>query len=481
MSETQTKSIDISEDVRPEDAGTYTVIVENLAGRDVCEATLTVVEQLEKIPDRAPEFIVQLQDKTIKTSDKATFECKVVGEPQPNVVWYHNNKVLEEHAKEVIIESEEGVQRLVITSAEIKHEGKYSCVAENVAGSCRTEATLSVKAPLAPTFTKSLTDHTISIGDQLILFCSVKGYPQPLVEFYHESVRLTSSNRMSIEHDASNTHWRVLIKQSVEEDLGKYRAVAKNAIGSAISEATVYRRSVVPTIEQGLKSTTVKESEEIRMEVKISGTQPEVTWYKDDKLITEDAMHIIRRDETTHTYSLVVKQATTTDTGTYMVRASNVAGSVESTAEVTVTTSVEKPTFTQELTSTEVKISEKTTLSVSVTGTPAPEVIWKKDGQPVDIDNTHIISVKESEQKYSIIIQSARAEDAGRYTCEAKNVAGSVECAANVAIIKTMEAPQFIQMLQPVQIMEKETDPHNQRCHGSRMTNRLRLTMSTLS
>ncbi|EYB87861.1 hypothetical protein Y032_0256g374 [Ancylostoma ceylanicum] len=447
----------IIEDVRPEDAGTYTVIVENIAGRDVCEATLTVVEQLEKLPDRAPEFIVQLQDKTIKTSDKATFECKVVGEPQPNVVWYHNNKVLEEHAKEVIIESEEGVQRLVITSAEIKHEGKYSCVAENVAGSCRTEATLSVKAPLAPTFTKSLTDHAISIGDQLILFCSVKGWPQPVVEFYHESVRLTSSNRMSIEHDASNTHWRVLIKQSVEEDLGKYRAVAKNAIGAAISEATVFRRSVVPVIEQGLKSTTVKESEEIRMEVKISGTQPEVTWYKDDKLITEDAVHVITRDETTHTYSLVVKQATTTDTGTYMVRASNIAGSVESTAEVTVTTSMEKPTFTKELTSTEVKISETTTLSVTVQGTPAPEVIWKKDGQPVDIDDTHIISKKESEQSYSITIQSARAEDAGRYTCEAKNVAGSTECSANVAVIKTMEAPQFTEMLRPVQIMEKET------------------------
>lgn len=33
----------VIDDVQPEDAGKYTVIVENTAGRDRCEATLTVV------------------------------------------------------------------------------------------------------------------------------------------------------------------------------------------------------------------------------------------------------------------------------------------------------------------------------------------------------------------------------------------------------------------------------------------------------
>ncbi|KAK6045554.1 immunoglobulin I-set domain protein, partial [Cooperia oncophora] len=81
----------IIDDVRPEDAGKYTVIVENTAGQDRCEATLTVVETLDKVPERAPEFIVQLQDKSTMTNEKVTFECKVVGEPKPNVIWYHEN------------------------------------------------------------------------------------------------------------------------------------------------------------------------------------------------------------------------------------------------------------------------------------------------------------------------------------------------------------------------------------------------------
>ncbi|KJH44303.1 immunoglobulin I-set domain protein [Dictyocaulus viviparus] len=135
----------IIEDVRPEDAGLYTVVVENVAGQVQCEAKLTVVEELEKTIETAPDFIIKLQDKTTKLHDKVTFECKVVGEPRPNVHWCHDNKVLEELAKEVYIESEDGIQRLVITSTKVEHQGKYSCVAENTAGTSRTEAVLKVQ------------------------------------------------------------------------------------------------------------------------------------------------------------------------------------------------------------------------------------------------------------------------------------------------------------------------------------------------
>ncbi|VDK64021.1 unnamed protein product, partial [Cylicostephanus goldi] len=167
-------------------------------------------------------------------------------------------------------------------------------------------------------------------------------------------------------------------------------------------------------------------------------------------------MHEIIKEETTQTYTLIIKESSLTDAGHYEVRAENSSGCVQSTAEVTVTQALQKPTFIKELVSTEVKVNETATLSVTVQGMPAPEVIWKKDGQPVNIDNTHIISKKESEQNYSITIHSARIEDAGKYSCEAKNVAGTAECSANFAVVKTMEAPQFTESLRPVEIKETE-------------------------
>ncbi|KAK5974865.1 hypothetical protein GCK32_004431, partial [Trichostrongylus colubriformis] len=446
----------IIEDVRPEDAGKYTVIVENTAGQDRCEATLTVVETLDKVPDRAPEFVVQLQDKSTMTNEKVTFECKVVGEPRPNVIWYHENKVLEESAKEVFIESEDGVERLVITSTQVKHEGKYSCVAENSAGTSRTEATLKVEETLAPTFTKWLTDQSISIGEQLILFCAVKGIPQPTVEFYREKVRITSSNRISVEHDATNTYWRVLIKATCKEDLGLYRAVAKNTVGAAISTANISSKVTPPVFEQGLKRTTVVEKGEIRMEVKITGTQPQVSWFRDGELIQQDQMHEIRQDVSSSTYSLIIRESQHSDIGRYTVKATNVAGTVESSAEVEVTQITKKPTMIKELVFTEVKENETATMSVTVEGVPAPQIIWKKDEQPLKIDGTRITSTKISESEYVLSVHSSTLEDVGLYTCEATNVAGSASSSANLVIKKT-EAPTFTKELKATEIKECET------------------------
>ena len=103
------------------------------------------MESLQKFPSKAPEFTVQLKDKQAKTADRVTFECKVVGEPQPNVSWYHGEERLYEESKKIIIESDEGVQRLVIENSQVSQSGMYKCVAENSAGTTKTEAKLEVR------------------------------------------------------------------------------------------------------------------------------------------------------------------------------------------------------------------------------------------------------------------------------------------------------------------------------------------------
>lgn len=95
---------------------------------------------------RAPEFTIQLRDKHTKAAEKLTFECKVVGEPAPQVTWYRDNKKIVEEPKKVIIEVDEGIQRLVIESVEITHQGLYSCLAENIVGTTKTEAKLTVES-----------------------------------------------------------------------------------------------------------------------------------------------------------------------------------------------------------------------------------------------------------------------------------------------------------------------------------------------
>ncbi|KAK0423255.1 hypothetical protein QR680_008049 [Steinernema hermaphroditum] len=441
----------IIDEVVPEDAGKYTVIVENRAGQDTCEATLHVVEVIEKPEERQPEFVVQLKDKSVKASEKVTFECKVVGEPQPQVTWYHGEEKLEEVPKKVIIESDESIHRLVIEATEVRDEGSYSCVAENTAGTTKSEATLQVISE-PPHFTKSLQDKSVKVGEKVILDCSVKGVPQPTVEFYHESTRITSSQRITVEHDASNTHWRIVIKEATTEDFRKYRAEAKNSAGTAISEATVIGQQS-PVFEQGLKKTSVKEKETVRMEVKVNGfPNPELKWFKDGQPVVADGSRIVIKEET-----LIINEARIEDSGTYTVEATNAAGKETSSAPVTVEPSAEGPKFTEGLKSVSIKESETAEMSVTVAGKPEPEVQWFKDSQPVQVDGAHFIEKKDSEGHHTLIIKDARVEDKGTYSCKATNVAGTAESSATVTVEIRQAAPQFTETLKSVTIKESES------------------------
>ncbi len=116
---------------------------------------------MDKVPDKAPEFVIKLQDKTLKQTERAIFECKVVGQPEPTITWFYEKvgkcvnetsidrvfqQTLEEKTKKIIIESDGGLQRLVVESLTIKDAGKYTCVAENTAGKSQTEAVLTVQS-----------------------------------------------------------------------------------------------------------------------------------------------------------------------------------------------------------------------------------------------------------------------------------------------------------------------------------------------
>lgn len=101
---------------------------------------------MEKPAQRAPQFTIQLRDKDVKEAEKLTFECKVVGEPAPQITWFKGDEKISEEPKKIIIESDEGIQRLVIESVEVFHQGLYKCVAENILGTTQTEAKLTVES-----------------------------------------------------------------------------------------------------------------------------------------------------------------------------------------------------------------------------------------------------------------------------------------------------------------------------------------------
>lgn len=311
----------------------------------------------------------------------------------------------------------------------------------------------------APQFIRQITSKEVSIGEKVILDCSVKGSPHPTVQFFRESTRITSDSHHSIEHDISNVHWQLVIDKTEEADFRKYRAVAMNSVGMIESEAEIKRKEMnrKPEFIEVLKNRKVTEGDEIVMEVKFSGIPPpDVKWFRDNKETVEEEERITIKTEEGHS-TLIIKNAKLEEAGSYRVEVTNSEGEETSSANVTVESGAIPPKFTEMLTDLEVHEEESTEMKVTVTGVPTPEIQWFKDGEPVQI-NTERIFVKETENSQHILtINQVQLEDAGFYSCKASNKAGTEECKAKFVVLELLRAPKFTQELSEIKIKEMET------------------------
>ena len=73
----------------------------------------------------------------------ARMECRVIGEPHPDVRWYRENEPLLEGGR-YKFEDDGDLQVLVISDVSGGDEGLYKCVARNSAGKAHCSADLFV-------------------------------------------------------------------------------------------------------------------------------------------------------------------------------------------------------------------------------------------------------------------------------------------------------------------------------------------------
>jgi hypothetical protein len=144
--------------------------------------------------------------------------------------------------------------------------------------------------------------------------------------------------------------------------------------------------------------------------------------------------------------SLTLSALTTSDSATYMVVATNAAGTVSSNAAVLVVTDATgggtTPVFvTQPVASQSASVGGNVTFSAAATGTPTPTYQWMKNGAPV-------AGATDATLDFSFLTTA----DSGTYLVVATNTAGSV--ASNAATLVVTDstvagtAPVFV--TQPV-------------------------------
>ena len=77
--------------------------------------------------------------------DTVTFECKVMGNPEPEVIWFHRGKEIVEDGHSHILEyNDNGICMLIMPRVRMENAGKYVCVARSSLGVANSIAVLSI-------------------------------------------------------------------------------------------------------------------------------------------------------------------------------------------------------------------------------------------------------------------------------------------------------------------------------------------------
>lgn len=93
-----------------------------------------------------PSFEKEMQDVDVLEGDKARFDVKVNGNPDPEIMWFKDDEPLEEDGKRLHIDvDEKGIHSLIFSCVVPSDSGDYKVVAKNASGEIESEAELFVE------------------------------------------------------------------------------------------------------------------------------------------------------------------------------------------------------------------------------------------------------------------------------------------------------------------------------------------------
>ena len=111
-----------------------------------------------------PHFVKDLEPLTAIDSDQVTMSATVIGNPPPDVTWYHDNRPIGQNSDfSVSYNKDTGVTELYIIECFTEDTGVFKCVARNPIGESSSSAKLTVIEPTD--FLKDVSDTDVSMPE----------------------------------------------------------------------------------------------------------------------------------------------------------------------------------------------------------------------------------------------------------------------------------------------------------------------------
>ncbi|XP_067210466.1 uncharacterized protein [Linepithema humile] len=398
---------------------------------------------------KKPSFCTRLTNRVVGVGMRIRLTCTVLGNPEPRVYWTKDDQKLDATAGRYKMRYENGMAYLELHDALPADAGIYTCVAENAHGTSSTESTLRVYSDYKlthspPTFVKSIKDTYRYSDHKLILECRVRAHPAPLISWLKDGKILQGERYKSSYLD--DDVYRLEITDPNVADNGQYTCRAVNELHTEEISHMVHvedwqsaRQNVRrygdetgseivrrPRFSNILSDHCVTAGGTIALQVEVKGVPaPEVKWLRGDRrepIAIPKAKTFVERG----LHTLIVPEATESERGTYVCRAINAYGQVDTSATVDIisTSAIDggKPAIfasRPSKKSIDVTIGEDVSISFRVSGTPKPRVIWMK-GLTDITDGPR--SYKESIDDYvRLTLKRAIPSDEGTYCILVKN------------------------------------------------------------
>ncbi|EEC19998.1 titin, putative [Ixodes scapularis] len=127
----------------------------------------------------APEFTKDLSDCDVLVDNDATFTCKFIGIPTPEITWYKSGHEIYDSGR-TEIDTSLATSSLLLRKVRLEDKGKIECQALNNAGLKTTSAKLTVLAPPKLTGSPTYKDGLMfDSGETVRVKLSYTGHPPP--------------------------------------------------------------------------------------------------------------------------------------------------------------------------------------------------------------------------------------------------------------------------------------------------------------
>ncbi|XP_043261539.1 uncharacterized protein LOC122402644 [Colletes gigas] len=360
------------------DAGCYMVVARNEAGEATVSCHVSVKGRLphetsdseppcSDMEPVVPKIQMPLKDLKAQEGRSVRLDCVIVGQPEPEVIWYHDEQPVKESADFQLLFQGDKCS-LVIHEAFLDDAGVYKVVAINSGGEASSQCTLTVTpvsvpdeldkarpeveetfaAGSPPKFVKLPTDSLVAEGENAIFECAVIGEPKPELRWFSDSVEITANERILMKQTEDGTGI-LKILSAIPEDRGNYVVKATNVHGKAKAFARLVVRSlgdfrgkeefvqmeeklIAPTFKEKFESRNVPEGVSTKFECIVVGKpSPKIQWLFNDRPVHgKDFLVSVSGDRQV----LTIPETGSTHVGTISCVAENAAGKAICTARL---------------------------------------------------------------------------------------------------------------------------------------------------